>query len=429
MTSAEARANEYGWAAQAAALQGQAQAEAYQAAAYWQAQAQWLEAAEAAQHGHPVEPAYPTQATPHTQTIPPTQVAYSQFPPQQPRAPKRSMRELMTKGVIRTTSVVAALVVVTIIAGVVLMVQRASALDRAAGPAPDVVAETYLDAAIARDSKTMTAMQRSDFKLWQLEEDTGIVPVQLVAGSPEAAESIGLKVSYEVLQTDFMENGNKLDNPDVANEAGVVVKLNYSFTAEGKPVEVWALQMLRMERDFYYDGSDTPAEWVRPANVKPSFRGPWGVVSLEGSIPELETEMAPVGSNYEASIPEKGRAGCHVNGILRDVSEFALQYGGLPVTCLAGGSEFTNFENEDLDYLSAELVPLENAPMTDALGLAEPYSQNFSSLISTPIVEKAFSAGDRRFIFVMAMVSPEIAEDEFGEYREYRVISIVGLDK
>ena len=434
MTSAQARANEYGWAAQAATLQGQAQAEAYQAAAYWQAQAQWLEAAEAAQAAQMSQAGYPQAAqaaqVPHTpQAAQYAQAGYAQPFPQPPRAPRRSMRELMTKGVVRTLAIVSALVVVTIVAGVVMVIQRAGALERASGPSPEIVAETYLDAAIARDTKTLTGMQRSDFNLYQLENDPEIVPVEIIAGNEAAAESIDLKVSYEVLQTVYMENYVVRDNPDLADQAAVVVKLNYEFAAEGKPVEVWALQVLRLERDFYYSGSDAPSEYVRPAEIKPSLRGPWGVASLDGNIPELETQLAPVGSNYEASIPEKGRAGCSSHVILRDISDFAMQYGGLPVTCLAGGSEFTNFENEDLDYLSAELFPLENAPMTDALGLAEPYLEGFSSSVTTPIVEKVVAVGERRFIFVMALVSPDLAEDEFGEYREFRVVSIVGLDK
>lgn len=367
------------WAQQVPLLTGPEQAEAQRSAAHWSHQASLL-------------------------------------PPAAPPA----KRKLLTVPVIITLVVVPLLVIGTVVGGLTVYSQRADALAQQQGPPAKKMVALYLDALIARDTKTAKFFQTDDanFGAQTASDGSG-----LIAGTPKAAKSVDLAVSYEIESLDFFAwDGDKPE--DEASEALVTVRLTYTATAEGQPVEASGLQTISIKRDFYNAGSGENVGAVPVKADGPTVFGPWKVWAMGRTLEDsdgLDYDGEYSTSTYAASpLPDNQTLCSHPSSIMNAIGTSALQYGIIPAACFAGYVDFTNYEGDALAVLKANMIPFDAVPPGDILGLND--WMPASGFGGAPVAELSTVVQGREFVFTFFLVDSASWLDP--EYPEYRVLSI-----
>ena len=343
------------------------------------------------------------------------------LPPSAPAPAPAPKRKLLTVPVIITLIVTPLLVVGSVVGGLALYSQRADALAQQQGPPAEQMVGLYLDALITRDTETAEFYQTDsvDFGAYTGSDISG-----LIAGTPEAAESVDLAVSYEIESLDFFAwDGEKPE--DEASEALVTVRLTYTATAEGEPVEASGLQTISIKRDFYDVSTGDNVGQVPVKSDGATVFGPWKVWAMGQSLAELDYELDYDGeystSTYAASpLPDKYTLCTSPYGIIDSIGAAALQNGIIPAACFAGYTEFDNYEGDAIDVLSANMIPFDAVPPRDILALNDWMPP--TGFGGPPVAEFSTVVLDREFVFTMFLVDSASWID--AEYPEYRVLSI-----
>jgi hypothetical protein len=418
-------------------LSGAEQQEALRSAAYWAEQAHQAAPPTAPT---PVIPP-PTMPAAPVPTSAPAAAAVVPVPPPaahfvgqpavvvpDPIAPRGT---LMTRGVWITIGVVAVLVLGTIVGGSVVVSQRASALAAAQGPDAKAVTARYLDAAIAGDDAVTAALRKTPFSHGSTAVDD---PSEFIVGDPLAAKAVGLKIGYDIVQVNYYDDLDRepIHTEDAAS-AIAIVKLDYTFTAEGKKTDSWGLQTVLLSRGHFDARTGADRGPIVVLSDGPTVPGPWTVSGFgalpsgSGDFPKLDTPSEMVGSSYAAADSPNPHAICSVSrSIVLQVASTAVRQGVIPADCFAGGTAFQGMTQEQLDFLTANLVPLDDAPVEDITGLGGFLIGD--DQVDAPFSEWAFTLGSRQFVFTIAMIDPATAlkapeSDIMGDH-VYRVIAV-----
>ncbi len=376
-TTAE-QAREYAqyWASQVTVLTGAEQAEARRSADYWAAQAARLS------------------------------------------APPPVRRKLFTIPVIITLILVPILVAGTIATEISLYSQRAAEVQESRGPGAEKIATLWLDAVIARDSKTAKLYSLDNFSVYGSADKADLSGV--IVGTPEAAKSIDLGVSYSIEDVLYGDWQGEAIEPE-ATIAVVVVRLTYSATAEGNSVKASGIQSVSLKRDHF---DARTGENVGSVPGGSTVLGPWKVQSIGGTVEasgDLKYDGEYSTSTYAASpLPAKFAPCTSPSSIMDDMADTAVKDGTLPAWCAAGYTKFKNYDSGVTTILRDNLVPFDRVPPHDIVGLARWRPQ--SGFGGPPLAELSTTLLNREFVFTMILVDSKNWLDP--KSAEYRIVSI-----
>jgi len=346
-------------------------------------------------------------------------------------APRRT---LLTRGVWITIVAVTLALVATIVGGTMLLGQRQAALAAAQGPPATEVASRYLDAVIARDTAAAASLRTSEFFTTTF---SGPDLDELIVGDAATQDNLGLSVDYEVLQASYLDFVGPVDDVADAVGAHVMVKINYSMTVEGTPVEAWGVQLLQLHRDNYDARTGERIDGIRPKSDGPTVPGPWrvsgiGLTSSEARLPELDEESAISGSNYAAPPSASKYPLCgEPSTILIELEKAAEERGIFLAECTASGASFTGIDPALIDFIAGNLRD-DDEPDVEITGLMNWVDKREPA--TAPLNEQLVTIGDREFVFAFVMVDPKTsAEQDWwgnapGAY-SYRLVSVVERTK
>lgn len=379
-TAEQAREYAQYWTSQVTALTGAAQAEARRSADYWTAQAARLS------------------------------------------APPATRRKLFTIPVIITLILVPILVAGVIVTEVSLYSQRAAAVQESRGPRAEKIATLWLDAVIARDSRTAKSYSLDNFSVYGSGDNVDLSGV--IVGTPEAAASINLGVSYsieDVLYGNWQGESKESD----ATIAVVVVRLSYSATVEGNSVKASGIQSISLKRDHFDAGTGENVGSVHMGSDGATVLGPWKVQTIGytiGGSGDLKYDGEYSTSTYAASpLPAKLAPCGSPTGIMNDIANTAVKSGTLPAWCTAGYTKFKNYDSDVATILMKNLVPFDRVPAHNIVGLADWRSPK-SGFGGPPFAELSTTLLNREFVFTMMLVDSKNWLDP--EKPEYRIVSI-----